>query len=277
MSMQDPDTDTEPDAEDGNTDDEGPRFPEPSPLSVIIRADRFAKILEITRSAADEAILRFGRDGINVTLVDPANVYMLRQSVDAAAFEHVGDGQFPAGVDLSAWADYISKADGDELVKLDFDPEAGRVDVEYGPFERSFALIDPDSIRRGPDMPELQRPNQMQLEAGLLSDVIDVSGMVSDHIEIEGDPDDECVRIVASGHSDTNTATLDEELQTADVTEHASSIFSLDYLEEMVGVMPSNAVVTVTWGEECPVTFEWEHADGDASVTQTMAPRIQSR
>ena len=276
MSMQETDTDTEPDAEDSTADDE-PRFPDPSPLSVIIRADRFAKMLEITRSAADEAVLRFGRDGIDVTLVDPANVYMLRQSVEAPAFEHVGDGQFPAGVDLAAWADYISKADGDELIKLDFDAETRRVNVEYGPFERSFALIDPDSIRREPDMPDLDRPNQMQLEAGLLSDVIDVSGMVSDHLEIEGDPDEECVRIVAEGHSDTNTATLDEELQSADVAEHASSIFSLDYLEEMVGVIPSDAVVSVTWAEEFPVTFEWEHADGDASVEQTMAPRIQSR
>jgi len=265
----------EPDTEGGDGDD--PRFPDPSPLSVIIRADRFATTLDILRSAGGEAILRFGRDGIDVSLVDPGNVYMVRQSVDPPAFEHVGDGQFPAGVNLDAWADYIGKADGDEPIKLDFDAETRRVSVEYGPFDRSFALIDPDSIRREPDMPALDLPNRMQLEAGLLSDVVEVSGMVSDHIELEGDPDEECVRVIADGDRDTNTATLTDELQTADVTEHASSIFSLDYLEDMVGVMPSDAVVTVSWGEEFPLKFEWEYIDGDASVTQTLAPRVQNR
>jgi proliferating cell nuclear antigen len=210
-------------------------------------------------------------------MVDSANVYMIRQSVAPPVFEHVGDGQFPAGVNLDAFADYIGKAGGDELIKLDFDAETRRVNVEYGPFDRSFALIDPDSIRREPDIPDLDLPNQMQLEASLLSDVIEVSGMVSDHIEIEGDPDNECVRVIADGDVDTNTATLADELQTADVREHAGSFLSLDYLEDMVGVMPASAVVTVRWGEESPVVFEWEYADGDASVTQTLAPRIQSQ
>lgn len=270
-------TDTEPDTDEDSTDDDDPQFPEASPLSVIIRADRFAETLDILRSAADEAILRFGGDGIDVSLVDPAAVYMVRQSVNPPAFEHVGDGQFPAGVDLNAFADYIGKADSDEPIKLDFDAETRRVNVAYGPFDRSFALIDPESIRREPDMPDLELPNQMQLDGGLLSDVVEVSAMVSDHIEIKGDPDDECVRVIADGDRDTNTATLTDELQTADVREHASSLLSMDYLEDIVKVMPSDAVVTVSWGEEFPVKFEWQYADGDASVTQTLAPRVQSK
>lgn len=263
----------EPDTEEA---DDEPRFPEPSPLSVIIRADRFAETLNILRSAADEAILRFGRDGIDASLVDPASVYMVRLEVNPPAFEHVGDGQFPAGVNLDALADYVSKADAEEPIKLDFDAETRRVNVAYGPFDRSFALIDPESIRREPDMPSLDLPNQMQLDGGLLSDVVKVSAMVSDHIEIVGDPDEECVRVIADGDRDTNTATLTEELQTVDVREHASSILSMDYLKDIVKVMPKDAVVTVSWGEEFPVLFEWEYADGDASVTQTLAPRIQS-
>jgi proliferating cell nuclear antigen len=266
----------EPDVEGDDTDDD-PQFPDPSSLSVIIQADRFAETLDILRSASGEAILRFGRDGIDVSLVDPANVYMIRQSVDPPAFEHVGDGQFPAGVNLDAWADYIGKADGDEPIKLDFDAETRRVSVEYGPFDRSFALIDPETIRREPGMPGLNLPNQMQLEGGLLSDVVEVSAMVSDHMEIEGDPNDECVRVIADGDTDTNTATLTDELQTADVTEQASTTLSMDYLESIVDVMPSDAVVTVSWGGEFPVMFGWEYIDGDASVTQTLAPRIQSR
>ena len=266
----------EPDTEDGDVD-EDPRFPDSSPLSVIIKADRFATTLEILQSAAGESLLRFGRDGIDVRLVDPANVYMLSLDVAPAAFEHVGEGQFPAGVNLDAWAEFISKADSGDPIKLDFDAETRRVNVEYGPFDRSFALIGPDSIRREPDMPDLDLPNQMQLEASLLADVVAVSGMVSDHIEIEGDPDGECVRVIADGDRDTNTATLTDELQTADVREHASSILSIDYLEDIVGVMPASAVVTVRWGQEFPVVFEWEFVDGDASVTQTLAPRIQSQ
>jgi len=269
-------TDAKPDVEEDSTDDE-PQFPEASSLSVIIQADRFAETLDILQSAADEAILRFGRDGIDVSLIDPASIYMVRQSVNQPAFEHVGDGQFAAGVNLGAFSDYISKADSDEPIKFDFDAETRRVNVAYGPFERSFALIDPESIRQEPAMPDLELPNQMQLEGRLLSDVVDVSAMVSDHIEIEGDPDEECVRVIADGDHDTNTATLTDELQTADVREHASSILSMDYLESIVKVIPSNAVVTVSWGEEFPVKFEWAYADGDASVTQTLAPRIQSK
>jgi proliferating cell nuclear antigen len=252
-----------------------PSSPSVDALEVLVNAETLEKTIEIANSAGDESILRFGSHGLTITLVDPANVYMADVEVEAGAFEAVGDGMFPAGVSHNSLLEFIGKSDSDEVASLAFDSETRRLALEFGPYERDYALIDPDSIRQEPDIPEgLDLPNVFEIDAKTLKEVVDVSGLVSDHVSVEGDPDAECIRVVAEGTTDTNTATLDDELDFADVQDDVNSFLSLDYLEDAVKVIPKSATVEVRFGDEFPVMMEWDFADGHGHVEQVIAPRI---
>lgn len=249
---------------------------EPEPLSAIIEAGALEKSVEIADTAGDESVMRFGREGLACRLVDPGNVYMADVQLDASAFQSVGDGVFPAGIYHNKLLDFIGKADAEQLVELSFDTETRYLSVRFDPFDREFALIDPDSIRDEPDIPDLEFPNRFEIDAATLKDVVDVSEMVSDHVRIEGSPDDECVRFVADGDIDSNTATLDEELSFADVTESCDSLVSLDYIAEAIGVIPKPTTVEIGFGEEQPIKLFWEFDDGRGEVEQMIAPRIEN-
>jgi len=267
---------------DGEADDEGaaeerPSSPTLDSLETLINADTLEKTIEVANSVADESVLRFGRHGLKIRLVDPANVYMANIHLDSSGFEAVGDGVFPAGQKHEGLLDFIGKADSDELVSLAFDAETRRLAVEFQPYERDYALIDPDSIRQEPDLPEIDLPNTFTIDGSTLKEVVEVSQLVSDHVSIEGDPDAECIRIVAEGDTDTNTATLDDELGFAEVTEEASTFLSLDYLKDAVGVIPKSSTIEVRFGGEFPAMMEWTFADDHGHVEQVIAPRIVSQ
>jgi proliferating cell nuclear antigen len=276
-----------PDDEDTDTEEEEDQQPDADNLDTIIHAGRFKKIIEVLESVADEAIFRLGRDGLDVRLVDPANVYMAELDVTPGAFESVGDGQYAIGVNLNRINDYLSEADDSELVKFSLNLETRRLSIEFGNADAEIAGIDPDSIRQEPDLPDLDLVNEFTCEARHLQRANKIATLASDHAKLEGDVEDECIRISGDGDTDQATVELREELEWADLQEPVHSLYSSGtsgtgpgssdgYLTDLLGVIPGDAMVEVTFGDDFPVYIEWSFADGHADVTQMLAPRIQS-
>lgn len=261
--------------------------PEADALETIIEAGRFQQTIDVLQSVADEAIFRLGRDGLNVRLVDPANVYMADVDVSESAFESVGGGQFAIGVNLERLNDILRKADSDDLVHFTLNLETRKLRVAFGNAEMDIAGIDPDSVRQEPDLPEMDLVNEFECEASHLKRANDIATLVSDHVKIEGDVDDECIRVAGGGDKDDARVELREELEWADVKENVYSKYSsgssgsgrgssTGYLSDALSVIPKDAEVTVRFGEEFPIFIEWRYADGDATVQQMIAPRVES-
>lgn len=177
-------------------------------LEVLLKAEWFERVLEISNTTALECILRFGSDGVQTRVVDPANIYMTDLSLDAGAFESVGDGSFPAGINIERFRNVIARAEDDDVVSLAYDQESRKLRVRYGGrVDNTMALIDPDSIRNEPDLPDLDLPNQITVEAGQFRAGLENADLVSDHVwlrntaERDGDETDR-LRIEAEGDTD---------------------------------------------------------------------------
>lgn len=226
-----------------------------------------------------EAKVHFNEDGISVSAADPANVAMVAPTtLHARAFEsYESPGSATVGIDLTTLLDRIDYANAGDLIEWAIDMETRHLSLEYGAAEIEMALIDPESIRKEPDEPDLPLPNTVVLEASDLEDAVEIPEMVGDHVEISCDP--EAREVVFAGAGDTDSATVrfgDEELIDADVNEATMSLFSLSYLEAFVGPMPTGAEVTLELGDEFPMVWEWSALEGDFEVRQMCAPRIQS-
>ncbi|MDY6819621.1 MAG: DNA polymerase sliding clamp, partial [Halobacteriales archaeon] len=206
----------------------------------------------------------------------PANVGMVDLELSADAFEsYEADGGL-IGVNLSRLDDIASMADSGQLVQLDLDEETGKLHIQIDGLEYTLALIDPDSIRQEPDLPDLDLPAKIVLEGRDIDRAVKAADMVSDHIALGVDEDDEIFYVDAEGDTDDVHFELNEE-DLIDLTVGAAhSLFSLDYLKDMNRAIPNDGEITVFLGEEFPVQILFNIAEGEGHVTFMLAPRIQS-
>lgn len=245
-------------------------------LETTIPAYTLHTTLDILQSVALEAKLNFGKDGINVAVVDPANVCMHRLEVKPAAFADVPKGQFTLGTNLERYQDCISKADTEQLIANSFRAEDRMLHVEYGKYSTSMAAIDPDSIRQEPDIPDLDLANEVVLDTSDFKDAIDMCQMVSDHVNFECRPDDEAFAFYAEGDTDeTDVVFGPDDVVSANITKESVSKYSLDYLEDILKAVPSDEIRMIV-DQEFPVKMYYGYADGNAEVETMIAPRISS-
>jgi proliferating cell nuclear antigen len=245
-------------------------------FNAIVSAETLRAALDSVSVLVDECKVHLDEEGLSIRAVDPANVGMVDLTLAASAFEsYEADGEL-VGVNLSRLMDIAGMADSDQLVQLELEEETRKLHIQIDGLEYTLALIDPDSIREEPDIPDLDLPARVVLEGRDIDRAVTAADMVSDHIALGVDETEELFYVDAEGDTDD----VHFELGTADLIDltagPAHSLYSLDYLKDMNKAIPSDAEVTVELGEEFPVKMHFDIAEGQGSVTFMLAPRIQS-
>jgi len=245
-------------------------------FKAIVSAETLKTALDSVSVLVDECKIHLNEDGISIRAVDPANVGMVDLSLDAAAFEsYEADGGL-IGVNLTRLEDIAGMADSGQLIELELDEETRKLHIQIDGLEYTLALIDPDSIRQEPDIPDLDLPAEVVIEGKDIDRAVKAADMVSDHIALGVDATDDQFYVQAAGDTDDVHLELDEndliDLQSGD----AESLFSLDYLKDMNKAIANDGEVTMELGEEFPVKLHFEIAEGNGNVTFMLAPRIQS-
>jgi proliferating cell nuclear antigen len=245
-------------------------------FKAIISASTLRDALDSVSVLVEECKIRLNEDELAIRAVDPANVGMVDLSLEAAAFESYEADGGVIGVNLSRLEDIAGMANSGDLIQLELDEETRKLHIQIDGLSYTLALIDPDSIRQEPDIPDLDLPAEIVVEGNQMDRGIKAADMVSDHIRLRVDEEDEAFYIEAEGDTDDVDLKLPRE-DLIDLTAGpADSLFSLDYLKDMNKAIPSDAEVTVELGEEFPVKLHYEFGEGMGHVTYMLAPRIQS-
>jgi len=245
-------------------------------FKAIVSADTLGDALDSVSVLVDECKIRLEDDGLSIRAVDPANVGMVDLSLSAAAFESYETDGGVIGVNLSRLEEFVGMADSDQLVELELDEETRKFHIQIEGLEGTLALIDPDSIRQEPDLPDLDLSAEVAIEGADIDRAVTAADMVSDHIALGVDADAELFYVDAEGDTDDVHLELTTEDLIALTPGDARSLFSLDYLKDMNKAIPSDAEVTMEVGEEFPVKMHFDIAEGNGNVTYMLAPRIQS-
>ncbi|TKX43361.1 MULTISPECIES: DNA polymerase sliding clamp [unclassified Halorubrum] len=245
-------------------------------FKAIVSASTFQDALDSVSVLVDECKIRLNEEELSIRAVDPANVGMVDLTLEAAAFESYDADGGVIGVNLARLEDIAGMANSGDLIHLELDEETRKLHIEIDGLSYTLALIDPDSIRQEPDIPDLDLASEIVVEGAQLDRGIKAADMVSDHIRLRVDETDEAFFIEAEGDTDDVNLKLDREDLIALTAGPADSLFSLDYLKDMNKAIPSDAEVTVELGEEFPVKLHYGFAEGLGNVTFMLAPRIQS-
>ena len=245
-------------------------------FNAIVSADTLGTALDSVSALVEECTVHLNEDGLAIRAVDPANVGMVDLSLSATAFESYEADGGKIGVNLSRLQDTVGMADAGQLVHLELDEETRKLHIQLDGLEYTLALIDPDSIRQEPDIPDLDLPANIVVEGRDINRAVKAADMVSDHIALGVDEEDSVFYVEAEGDTDNVDLRLDEA-DLIDLTPGpAHSLFSLDYLKDMNKAIPTDGEVTIELGEEFPVKLHFEIAEGNGQVTYMLAPRIQS-
>jgi len=242
----------------------------------IVSAETLRAALDSVSVLVDECKVRLDEEGLTIRAVDPANVGMVDLSLSAEAFESYEADGGVIGVNLSRLEEFAGMADADQLVQLELDEETRKLHVTIDGLEGTLALIDPDSIRQEPDIPDLDLPATVVVEGRDIDRAVKAADMVSDHIALGVDADEEHFYVDAAGDTDDVHLELTQDDLIDLVAGDAESLFSLDYLKDMNKAIPKDAEVTMELGEEFPVKLHFDIAEGNGQVTYMLAPRIQS-
>ncbi|MEZ3115801.1 DNA polymerase sliding clamp [Halobaculum sp. MBLA0147] len=245
-------------------------------FTAIVSASTLRDALDSVSVLVDECKIRLNEDELVIRAVDPANVGMVDLSLEAAAFESYEADGGVIGVNLSRLEDIASMADSGDLINMELDEETRKLHIQIDGLSYTLALIDPDSIREEPDIPDLDLPAEIVPEGAQIDRGITAADMVSDYIRLRVDETEETFVIEAEGDTDDVDFVLGREDLIELQAGAADSLFSLDYLKDMNKAIPNDAEVRVELGDDFPVKMHYDFAEGLGHVTFMLAPRIQS-
>lgn len=245
-------------------------------FKAIVNAETLRTALDSASVLVDECKIRLEEDGLAIKAVDPASVGMVDLELSAAAFESYEADGGVIGVNLTRLQDIVGMAESGQLVHLELDEETRKLQISIDGLVYTAALIDPDSIREEPEIPDLDLPATIVVEGRDINRAVTAADMVSDHVALGVDTEEEVFYVDAAGDTDDVHLALSREDLIDLTVGDAHSLFSLDYLKDMNRAIPRDGEVTVELGEEFPVKMHFDIAEGQGAVTFMLAPRIQS-
>lgn len=224
----------------------------------------------------DECKIEISDNGLQIRAVDPANVCMVDVTLEKDGFESFEGQRSVIGVDLERLEDIISMGTSGSTVSLSADSSDQRLNIDVENVDYNLSLIDPDSIRDGPDIPDLDLPAGTTIEGGKVSQGIKAAGMVSDHLMLSFDEDNGAFRIGAEGDTDDVNVEHNESDVESMAAQDAESIYSLEYLQKISKAVGSSREIDLEMDDEKPVKIEYEIAEENGDVVYMLAPRIQN-
>lgn len=248
----------------------------------ILPAETLQAFVDRQLTLVHESKWHFDDEGIHVRAVDPANVAMMWVDLHAGGFEsYDSPGEAVVGVNLNAMDDKLSVANSGDLVNVALDMETRMLDIDVRHISQSLALIDPDDIRKEPDLPDIDEnmTTEATFTGEVLTEAVDAVDMVTDHLYIESDADEGHVRLYGEGDTDVTEAVFDEKTDGfpfADVDTDSVTLLSMEYVKDILKPIGTDTEVTIEHGDEFPVQFWHDAAEGSIGVHNIIAPRIQT-
>jgi len=231
-------------------------------------------LIDVTSPLVNEVKFNVSEKGINLRAVDPAHVAMVDLTIGKDAFDEFSADDMELGVDMDKFAGIMRLASSGDMVNLTYDEKANRLVIQIGNLVRKMALIDTAGMP-DPKMPTLDLPGKVILKASELIRGVRASEAISDHLTLTMNKDS--FELYAEGDTDTVNLSLPKDMLEG-LTSNGSckSLFSIDYLSNMIKPVKNNEPLTIYLGNDNPTRVEFAIANQKGHVTYLLAPRIES-
>ncbi|MFA0823843.1 MAG: proliferating cell nuclear antigen (pcna) [Methanomethylovorans sp.] len=243
-------------------------------FKATIDADILKSSIETLSVLVDEARFRISTEGLSVRAVDPANVAMVSFELASSAFDDYAADDCEIGMDLTKINDIFGVAEKNEKATLELDEMSQKMSIHIGGFSYTLSLLDPSTIRAEPRIPQLELPAEVVLNGKELQKAVKAAEKISDHMSLG--VDEEIFYMEAEGDTDKVRLEMPRDQLIDLKSGDARSLFSLDYLSDIVKPASKSNEVTLELGRDYPIRISFIIAEGAGKISYLLAPRIES-
>lgn len=223
-----------------------------------------------------EGLFQLTEDGIELVAADPAMVALVDFKMEKGMFEtYELDEEQKVGVNLENLYSILRRAKSDDTITLEVKDDSKFYITMESTSTRSFSLpilnLSEDDI---PDTQDLEFSVTADFETSVIEDAIKDAMVVGDSVTISADEDG--INITAEGDQSNADFHIDRDAEGVLEMEgsEAKSMFSLDYLNSMIGAKRLSDTVAMKLGEDFPMRMEFEVPE-KANLSFVLAPRIE--
>jgi hypothetical protein len=250
----------------GTNDLTGPqhdaRYNLPEADDAVLSSDRDDIINELKPLTAktSEAKIQITENGIDAAVVDPSNVVASHVNLPATEFTNWHyNNETTLGVNLDRLLTVLEQFPEHTTGSISHDTETRQLAIAGAGTTFNLALIDPDAIRRTPDVPELNHSAKTTVSRNELENAINEVG--ADHATFT----------IQNGqlyvHSDEDDESTINSARCFNGKGHAQSKYSIDYLNNILNVI-DQGTVEIVMANEAPILIQSNNS------TFMLAPRV---
>jgi len=217
-----------------------------------------------------EARLHFTDNGLNVRAVDYANVAMVAASIRSDVFESYSIAEkFKTGIDVVRLSDFCksleSKAKA-ELTVMD-----RKLILTSGNVTYTIALIDPEAIRKEPNVPQLSLSAEVVMDAKEFKKAISTVEMIDDD-EVVFEKTDAEFRIAGEGNVERISCIFGKSKLIKANDGKAKARYSLEYLKSFCKIAGDAEILRIRFDNDYICWLKFEIKDG-FEIDYILAPR----
>lgn len=231
--------------------------------------------IDAISNMVDEVGINVTAEGMTLKAMDPAHVALVDYELKKEAFDEYEAGEpLVLGIDLDRLNTILKRAGTEDKINLELDSENNTLRIRIkNASTRTFNLPLIDVSEEELKVPDLEFPCTVEINSKIINEGIKDAEIVSDHVVLKIDEESLCI----TAHGDLGNvevkASKDEAIS-FDVKQGARSMFSLEYLKDMIKASDIATTVKISLGDSIPVKMEF--LAPDVRLSFLLAPRIES-
>lgn len=233
-----------------------------------IEKTRFQSFCEAILALAPECRVWLKKEGIEVRVVDTANVAMVSAKLPKDAFGEYNEESGILGLDLPRLK-AVTGLMKTGLLEIEQD-EKGKLRITDGTTRYSTGLLDVNTIQKDPNPPDITLSATIAIGAKELQESITAMSKIGDKIRfsLQG----KTLTLTTEGDTDSLVKEIEGDMVKS-LKEPVASLFSTDYLKEISRVIKDAEKVEVSMSTNHPIRIVCV-VDG-IELVYLVAPRIE--
>ena len=243
-------------------------------MNITARQDTVRMMIDILSVLVEEARFNFKDNHLEIRVVDPSHVAMIRMEVDSAAFEAWDVDETSLGLELAPIGKLIGLAVAGDLLEINYDEGVGLVSIQVGEINRTIRPLDRQAMVE-PKVPEIPLDSCAILSGTKFARALRAADQVGDLVTFSLDKNQFVVHVSGDGGAVTVPYEAGELLG-LECAKPVKSQYSLQYLLPLATRISSTVEeVKICFGENYPLQIEFEFAEGSGRVIYFLAPRVE--
>jgi len=231
--------------------------------------------IEAISNLIDEAGISVDNDGLKLRAMDPAHVALVDFQLVKEAFDNFEVTESVVlGVDLERLNTILKRAGSSDMITLSLDEDKNMLKIKIkNTSTRTFSLPLIDVSDEDLKVPSLDFPSSVEVHPNILKEAIKDAEIVSDHVTLKTDENN--LYISAKGDlGNVSVKVLKDDAIAFMSGGEVSSMFSLEYLVDMMKASDLADTVKINLGDNIPVRLDFTAEN--VHLAFLLAPRIES-